>query len=264
MLRISFAAVPEADVAVEATPLEPRYCVLTESFVRVRWIYVHRVASNGRLREAVLAGSGERLRVPVDTSERAFHEIVQSEMANDVGHFAFVARDRHGRYRGRRDFWVYRNEAERAQVVGARRPTPAEKQETALTAALQRVEAAEQALPVEQDQRRDAEAALKAERRQRELLAQRLDEALAAVEDAQRRADAMACALAEAEDALKAWHAVEDEVEGDLADPDDDEERGDEGSGAPGTRLDEYADVLESLLGKLGALIQGNQGGETG
>lgn len=212
MLRIAFAAVPEANA--DTAPPEPCYCVLTESTVRARWIHVHRVGSNSRLREAVLDRNGQPLRLPVETDERTFLEIARAELAEEAGRFAFVARDHRGRYQGRRDFWLYRSEAERAQILKRRAPTPAEKQEAALVAAVQRCESAEQALELERRRREDVEAAIVAERTRGEQLARELAEALAALEDARMRIEEMADVLVEAKEMMDVWPDSGEAAEG--------------------------------------------------
>lgn len=257
MLRIAFAAVSEANA--DAAPPEPRYCVLTESTVRARWIHVHRVGSNSRLREAVLDRSGQPLRLPVETDERTFLEIARAELANEAGRFAFVARDHRGRYQGRRDFWLYRSEAERAQILKRRTPTPAEKQEAALAAAVQRCESAEQALDVERRRREEVEVAIDAERTRGEQLARELAEALAGLADARSRIEEMADALVDAEQIMGAWLDPGEAAEGEeYDDAVHEEEAAEETSAAPGfdERIEEYAALLESLLGRLGGLVK--------
>lgn len=158
MLYLSLARVRGIDPDADAAP-EPRDCVLTESTVCTDRIFIHRVGRNGRLREAVLDRHGHRLSVPVDTDDRAFHALAQVEMPNQIGHFAFIARDHRGRFQARRDFWLYRTPAERAHVI-ARRPTPEEQRQAALDAALRRCEATTHTLAAERQQRAEAEQAL--------------------------------------------------------------------------------------------------------
>jgi len=272
MLRISFNAVPKADpdYAERNTPPEPRYCILTESEVCARWIYVHRVGSTGRLREAVRDGDGNRLMLPVHADERTFHEIAELEMAREVGRFAFVARDHRGRHQARRDFWVYRDDAQRAHLLSW--PTPLEQTQADLAETNRLREVAEEALATEQARREEAEAALHAEEQRSEALQRALAEAITLAEDAQRQVAEVAEALEEAEQALDELPLERDDVERDTAllalvargedesddddEPyDDDPDDGEDEPARASAGYFEYVEAAGSVLDKLKALF---------
>ncbi len=145
MMRISLSGVD--CFPPPPMPEEPgyTYSVLIEGFVRAETVFIHHVGSNGRVREAVYDRSGRRFKVPVTVDLYAFIPVMRVEMADMPGHYAFVARDAKGKMRGRRDFWLWRDDAECARVMGAPAPSPMEELEQALAAETRRRQAAEQA-----------------------------------------------------------------------------------------------------------------------
>lgn len=192
MLHFTLVGTPDsAAKPPEPVDIEPTFSPLTECVVRARDIHIHRVDSNGRIREAVRDRQGLRLVFSTDDDFRDFHAVARIEMAGQVGHFAFVARDPGGRYQGRRDFWTWQTEAQREEARRGGRLTPEEKLRKTIAAERSQREEAERALELAQT------AAAEAQRRVAELEA--------AIREAQAQAEAQAEAIrAEAKASRKA------------------------------------------------------------